>query len=93
MHAKFSKGMFVFEVEKIFGGVHCPHCNEVVRISNDIYNREEQWKEFNGFHSTNPSADDNCKAFNLLLNEKLDALKAKQVTDAEVIIWASQYKS
>ena len=79
----------VSEVDAIFGGMICPHCNEAVNILDEGDNPDTL---FGYFQTTKADATPECRSFNALLSEKLMALRNDQMTEAEVLDWCQQYK-
>lgn len=79
------------EVLRIFGGMHCPYCNEELEIYTP--GEGELMEDFREFISTNNRAKVECCNFNFTLNQKLRALAAHTLTEADFQKWAKQYRT
>lgn len=79
----------VLEVNRVFGGIVCPHCKEPVHI---FEQGEDPIREFIDFMSNNPKAEPECIEFNGVLNVMLEGLRDGLLTEAQVAQKCSQYK-
>jgi hypothetical protein len=81
--------MTVFEVNMIFNGIACPHCNEKVIIN---FNNESLFTPFKGFVPQNNNAKDCCKNFHDQLNNYVSMHRDGRINDAQLIGELNLYK-